>query len=72
MNRDPGTRYCNNGPYSLNSIDDILADSDSDSGVEDERKNRSKKKGLDTYIKESEDNIVDLADLDAIGKITSM
>nr|AJC98364.1 AGAP002961 [Anopheles coluzzii] len=53
------------------TIDDILADSDSDSGVEDERKNRSKKKGLDTYIKESEDNIVDLADLDAIGKITT-
>uniref|UniRef100_A0A182P6M9 Uncharacterized protein n=1 Tax=Anopheles epiroticus TaxID=199890 RepID=A0A182P6M9_9DIPT len=53
------------------TIDDILEDSDSDSGVEDERKNRSKKKGLDTYIKETEDNIVDLADLDAIGKITT-
>ncbi|XP_035894909.1 RRP12-like protein [Anopheles stephensi] len=52
------------------TIDDILADSDSDSGVEDERKGR-KKKGVDTYIKESEDNIVDLADLDAIGKITT-
>uniref|UniRef100_A0A182RNB5 Uncharacterized protein n=1 Tax=Anopheles funestus TaxID=62324 RepID=A0A182RNB5_ANOFN len=53
------------------TIDDILADSDSDSGVEDERKSRAKKKGVDTYIKESEDNIVDLADLDAIGKITT-
>uniref|UniRef100_A0A182VYK1 Uncharacterized protein n=1 Tax=Anopheles minimus TaxID=112268 RepID=A0A182VYK1_9DIPT len=53
------------------TIDDILADSDSDSGVEDERKGRAKKKGVDTYIKESEDTIVDLADLDAIGKITT-
>uniref|UniRef100_A0A182NDX0 Uncharacterized protein n=1 Tax=Anopheles dirus TaxID=7168 RepID=A0A182NDX0_9DIPT len=53
------------------TIDDILEDSDSDSGVEDERKKRQKKKGLDTYIKESEDAIVDLADLDAIGKITT-
>ncbi|XP_050071792.1 RRP12-like protein [Anopheles maculipalpis] len=52
------------------TIDDILADSDSDSGVEDERKGR-KKKGMDTYIKETEDSIVDLADLDAIGKITT-
>ncbi|XP_058117095.1 RRP12-like protein [Anopheles ziemanni] len=56
------------------TIDDILedSDSDSDSGVEDEKKSRQKKKkGLETFIKESEDNIVDLADLDAIGKITT-
>uniref|UniRef100_A0A182QJL6 Uncharacterized protein n=1 Tax=Anopheles farauti TaxID=69004 RepID=A0A182QJL6_9DIPT len=53
------------------TIDDILEDSDSDSGVEDEGKRRQKRKGLDTYIKESEDAIVDLADLDAIGKITT-
>lgn len=52
------------------TIDDILADSDSDSdsGVEDERK---AKKKMATYIKESPENIVDLADLDAISKITT-
>lgn len=52
------------------TIDDILEDSesDSDSGVEDEK--RAKKK-MDTYIKESPESIVDLADLDAISKITS-
>nr|XP_019560986.2 RRP12-like protein [Aedes albopictus] len=52
------------------TIDDILEDSesDSDSGVEDEK--RAKKK-MDTYIKESPENIVDLADLDAISKITT-
>uniref|UniRef100_A0A182ISQ2 Uncharacterized protein n=1 Tax=Anopheles atroparvus TaxID=41427 RepID=A0A182ISQ2_ANOAO len=48
------------------------SDSDSDSGVENEKKTRSKKKkGTETFIKESEDNIVDLADLDAIGMITT-
>ncbi|XP_055612832.1 RRP12-like protein [Uranotaenia lowii] len=52
------------------TIDDILADSDSDSdsGVEDEKKARKK---MNTFIKESPDNIVDLADLDAISKITT-
>ncbi|XP_058825094.1 RRP12-like protein [Topomyia yanbarensis] len=52
------------------TIDDILADSesDSDSGVEDERKARKK---MNTYIKESPENIVDLADLDAISKVTT-
>ncbi|XP_058454913.1 RRP12-like protein [Malaya genurostris] len=52
------------------TIDDILADSesDSDSGVEDEKKARRK---MNTYIKESPDNIVDLADLDAISKVTT-
>ena len=53
------------------TIDDILADSDSDeSEDEDENKKKSKKK-MDTYIKESADNIVDLVDLDAISKITT-
>ncbi|XP_055540871.1 RRP12-like protein [Wyeomyia smithii] len=60
------------GPLEKKSltIDDILADSDSDSdsGLEDERKARKK---LATYIKESPENIVDLADLDAISKITT-
>ncbi|XP_065087189.1 RRP12-like protein [Ochlerotatus camptorhynchus] len=52
------------------TIDDILEDSesDSDSGVEDDK--RAKKK-MNTYIKESPENIVDLADLDAISKITT-
>ncbi|XP_053679622.1 RRP12-like protein [Anopheles nili] len=54
------------------TIEDILQDSDSDSGVEDEKSTREKKrKRVDTFIKESEENIVDLADLDAIGKITT-
>ncbi|XP_052868998.1 RRP12-like protein [Anopheles cruzii] len=55
------------------TIDDILEDSDtdSDSGVEDEKRSRQKTKKMDTFIKESSDNIVDLADLDAIGKITT-
>ncbi|XP_053692986.1 RRP12-like protein [Sabethes cyaneus] len=60
------------GPLEKKSltIDDILADSesDSDSGLEDERKARKK---MNTYIKESPESIVDLADLDAISKITT-
>uniref|UniRef100_A0A2M4A4V3 Uncharacterized protein n=1 Tax=Anopheles triannulatus TaxID=58253 RepID=A0A2M4A4V3_9DIPT len=55
------------------TIDDILedSDSDSDSGVENERKSRKKANKMETYIKETPDSIVDLADLDAIGKITT-
>lgn len=55
------------------SIDDILADSDSDlsDGDDDKKKPKQKSKGQDTYIRETEDSIVDLADPDAFSKITS-
>ncbi|KAG5671610.1 hypothetical protein PVAND_001803 [Polypedilum vanderplanki] len=55
------------------TIDDILADSDSDmSDDETEKENtKSKKKNPETYIREDEDMIVDLADSNAFSKITT-
>lgn len=56
----------------LFSIDDILADSDSDMSDDDEKENAKKaKKNPQTYIRETEDSIVDLADADAFSRITS-
>lgn len=64
----------------LNSIDDILADSDSDMSIDDEEAGpkgkkanakAEKKKEQETYIRETEDTIVDLADPNAFSKITS-
>lgn len=51
-----------------------MADSDSDmSGGEDNKENPKKKptKNPETYIRETEDSIVDFADPDAFSKITS-
>lgn len=61
---------------SVFSIDDILADSDSDMDEETTKKDKpeekkSRKPKGDTYIRESEDSIVDLADPNAFNKITS-
>uniref|UniRef100_W4VRP4 Uncharacterized protein n=1 Tax=Corethrella appendiculata TaxID=1370023 RepID=W4VRP4_9DIPT len=57
------------------TIDDILEESGSELGSDDEesgkRTEKKSKKKMETYIKESPDNIVDLADLDAINKITT-
>lgn len=62
-------------------IDDILADSDSDMSLDEEvetgkkqkgKKNlKNKKKEPETYIHETEDGIVDLADTDGFSRITS-
>lgn len=62
------------------SIDDILADSDSEIDDEEDAKHgrrnsqqpaTKKRKKDQTYIQESPEAIVDLADLNSIGKITS-
>lgn len=56
------------------SIDDILADSDSDMSDGEEKKNpkqKSKSKNPETYLRETEDSIVDLADADAFSRLTS-
>ena len=55
----------------FHSIDDILADSDSDLSGEDEKENTKKSKNPQTYIRETEDSIVDLADSNAFSRITS-
>lgn len=59
--------------FFLLRIDDILADSDSDmSDGEDNKENpKTKSKNSETYIRETEDSIVDFADPDAFSKITS-
>jgi hypothetical protein len=56
--------------FSFNSIDDILADSDSDMS-DDGKENPKKAKNPQTYIRETEDSIVDLADSNAFSRITS-
>jgi hypothetical protein len=50
-----------------------LADSDSDmsDGEEEKKKSKSKTKEPQTFIRENEDMIVDLADPNAFSKITS-
>lgn len=70
-------------PFIIPSIDDILADSDSDlpedMEAEDENgaasaaagKKRNKTKQKSTYIREDPDEIVDLADLKSIGNVLS-
>lgn len=59
--------------FSFLRIADILADSDSDMSVADDNKEnpKAKTKHPQTYIRETEDLIVDLADPDAFGRITS-
>lgn len=69
--------------FSIFSIDDILADSDSDldddMDVDDGKLSRDAatthkrlgKKQHETFIQEDPDSIVDLTDLNAIGQITS-
>lgn len=53
-------------------IDDILADSDSDlSDAKENPKQKQKQKNTETYIRDTEDSIVDLADPDAFSRITS-
>lgn len=57
------------------SIDDILADSDSDMSDGEDKKDKSKQKikskNPETYLRETEDSIVDLADADAFSRLTS-
>ncbi|KAL7025273.1 hypothetical protein ACKWTF_013427 [Chironomus riparius] len=55
------------------TIGDILADSDSDmsDGEEEKKKSKTKAKEPQTFIRENEDSIVDLADPNAFSKITS-
>lgn len=61
----------------LHRIDDILADSESEmSNDEDEKENpktksRGRNKEPETFIRESEDMIVDLADPNALSKVIS-
>lgn len=58
-------------------IDDILADSESEMSAEEEEKenpkskSRRKSKEPETFIRESEDMIVDLADPNALSKAIS-
>lgn len=56
--------------YFFYRIDEILADSDSDMDEDNKDKSKKKKKH-DTYIQETPESIVDLADINSIGKITS-
>uniref|UniRef100_A0A1B0D7S8 Uncharacterized protein n=1 Tax=Phlebotomus papatasi TaxID=29031 RepID=A0A1B0D7S8_PHLPP len=57
----------------IDTIDDVLADSDSDFDEDEveEKPQRKSKKTKDAFIKEDADTIVDLADVNAIGKITT-
>lgn len=51
-----------------------MADSDSDMSDGEEKKNpkrKSKSKNPETYLRETEDSIVDLADADAFSRLTS-
>lgn len=54
------------------SLQDILADSDSDfdDDMEVDKQPTKKTKQSETYIQEDPDSIVDLADINSIGKIT--
>lgn len=54
------------------SINDILADSDSDFEMGDESKTPATKKSKkhESFIQEAPESIVDLADVNAIGRIT--
>ncbi len=53
-------------------MQDILADSDSDldDDMEDDKPPAKKSKQQETYIQEDPESIVDLADINSIGKIT--
>lgn len=53
-------------------MQDILADSDSDldDDMEVDKQPTKKTKQRETYIQEDPDSIVDLADINSIGKIT--
>uniref|UniRef100_A0A7G3B2B6 Uncharacterized protein n=1 Tax=Lutzomyia longipalpis TaxID=7200 RepID=A0A7G3B2B6_LUTLO len=56
----------------IDTIDDVLADSDSDFDEEQPKEPPKKsKKAKEAFIKEDADTIVDLADVNAIGKITT-
>lgn len=70
--------HSNHFDFNLFSIDDILADSDSDMSDDDKenpkqksKEDKKKSKNPETYIHETEDSIVDLADPDAFSRITS-
>lgn len=58
-------------------IDDILGDSDSDLDIMDDEKKaqvnavKQKRKQHESFIQEAGDDIVDLVDVNSIGRITS-